>query len=339
MSREVRKPHWPSYARALKREAKNLEPASQEVFQPLIHRAEAIDEPYYAAMALSWIGARMAEAGLKSEGVFLSALEKMRSAEPEWRRAEIILHIAGEMSKTDSEDLQDLFDAAAEINDPQLRVKTLKELKARMARKGIVLSGLNVLIPENSEVKIENPKKNPKPSGCKSNVTLGLYNTYEGKTVKDSHIRAVARAAPLCIAYNLRLALFNFPAHNLQALVKKVESQTRLKETKNQITLLYKRGCISLEKQPNGQSHPDLGLFVATTSQPRTEKTKGLEELLVLNSPICFLMGLGSSGLPKKVLNNSKYHLELTGRNVPLETCTAMGVLTHAIDSARKHRG
>ena len=339
MSREVRKPHWPSYARTLKREAKNLEPASQEVFQPLIRRAEAIDEPYYAAMALSWIGARMADAGLESTSVFSSAFERSMSTEPEWRRAEILLHIASEMSKTGSGDLQKLFDAAAGLSDPELRVKTFKTIKSRMTRKGIDISGLKTLVPENSEVKIESPKKNPKPRGCKSNVTLGLYNTYEGKTVKDSHIRAVARAAPLCIAYNLRLALFNFPAHSLQSFIEKVESQTRLKETKKQITRLYNSGCISLEKQPIRQSHPDLGLFVATTSQPQPEKTIGLEELLALDSPLCFLMGLGSSGLPGTVLNHVQHHLELTGRKVPLETCTAMGVLASSIDSARKHQG
>jgi hypothetical protein len=332
MAREVRKPHWPSYARSLKREAKKLDMSKADKFKLLKKRARAIEDPYYSAMAFSWIGARMAEVGLESETVFSSALEKSRSTEPEWRRAEILLHIASEMSKTGSIYLQELFDAAAGLDEAELRVKTLKEMKRRMARKGVDLSGLEAYKQGDSEKKIESQKNSPPPSGCKSKIALGLYNTYEGKTIKDNHIRAIARAAPLCIAFNLKLALFNFPVKNLAEFVKTVESQTRLKESKHQITVLYNRGCISLKQSPNTPISSDLGVFVSTTSHPDPEKMIGLEKLLEVDEQVCFLMGLGSRGLPKKVLNVSKFHLELTGKNVSLETCTAMGVLVCMIN-------
>jgi hypothetical protein len=38
-------------------------------------------------------------------------------------------------------------------------------------------------------------------------------------------------------------------------------------------------------------------------------------------------MGLGKKGLPSSLLNKTSYHLELTGQNVSLETCTAMGII------------
>lgn len=340
MSKEYKKregsPHWPSFARALKREAKKLDKSKADEFKLLKIRALAIEDPYYAAMAASWIGAQMAEVGLQSAGVFSSGIEKSKSAEPEWRRAEILLHIASDMSKTGSGEIQELFDAAAGLDDETLRVNTLKEMKRRMIRKGIDLSGSKAPIQKLTKKDMKPEYASPKSEGCNFKISLGLYNTYEGTTIKDSHIRAIARAAPLCIAYNLRLALFNFPPCTLQSLVKMVESQTRLKETKNHISQLYLRGCITLEKKPIGQLHPDQGFIVATTSHPYPAKKIGLEKLPTLDNPVCFLMGLGKSGLPKSVLNTAKYHLELTGTSVSLETCTAMGVLASTITSARK---
>ena len=38
-------------------------------------------------------------------------------------------------------------------------------------------------------------------------------------------------------------------------------------------------------------------------------------------------MGLGRKGLPASFLKAAPAHLELTGRNVHLETATAMGVI------------
>jgi hypothetical protein len=42
-------------------------------------------------------------------------------------------------------------------------------------------------------------------------------------------------------------------------------------------------------------------------------------------------MGLGSKGLPARLLREAPFHLELTGRNVSMETATAMGVLAERL--------
>ena len=42
---------------------------------------------------------------------------------------------------------------------------------------------------------------------------------------------------------------------------------------------------------------------------------------------VVVLMGLGRKGLPASFLKAAPAHLELTGRNVSLETATAMGVI------------
>jgi hypothetical protein len=59
-------------------------------------------------------------------------------------------------------------------------------------------------------------------------------------------------------------------------------------------------------------------------------KTDEIEEGMV------FLMGLGHDGLPEKVLENARHHLEFTGKRASLETCTAMGVLAYVLHIRRK---
>jgi hypothetical protein len=337
-------PHWPSYARTLKREAKDLEKSKADEFKDLEKRALAIEDPYYAAMALSWIGRRMAEVGLKGAGVFSSALKQSESVEPEWRRGEILLLVAFEMSQSSPGDWQKLFDAVTDLDDHDIRQKTLNSIKGRLLRKGFDLTGI-----ENDSLKIT-PQKSVLLTNVGRNkiqiqdekmdyiITLGLVNTYEGKTLKDTHIRAVARAAPLCIAYNLNLALFNFPVADPDVLIKKVENQTHISRAGKPISSLYEQGSLKMMELPKEQVHPDLGLLVATTSKPHEEKQLPLEKMLEKKVPICFLMGLGSRGLPKNILKLAKYHLELTGKGISLETCTAMGVLAAFLGSFKNQK-
>jgi hypothetical protein len=171
-----------------------------------------------------------------------------------------------------------------------------------------------------------------------SKMTIGLINTYAGKKLIDTHIRVVARAAPLCVAYNLKLALFTFPVADPEILIEKVENQTQISEAGKQVSALYEMGRLIVRKLPKEPVLPDLGLLIATTSKPDREKAIVLEKMLAKKEPICFLMGLGSSGLPKNILKLAKYHLELTGKGVSLETCSAMGVLAASIGLFKNQR-
>jgi hypothetical protein len=76
--------------------------------------------------------------------------------------------------------------------------------------------------------------------------------------------------------------------------------------------------------------------MVATTSHPDKQKSVELEDLAEMAQDMCFLLGVGKLGLPMKMLNQAEYHLEFTGRNIPLETCTAMGILSHLLGELRK---
>jgi len=42
---------------------------------------------------------------------------------------------------------------------------------------------------------------------------------------------------------------------------------------------------------------------------------------------VLLLFGLGPHGLPKQMFEVGKYHLEITGKGLSLETCTALGAV------------
>jgi hypothetical protein len=88
MGRQIKKrtPHWPSYARALKREAGRRAEGEGD-FDPLIEKALGIEDPYYRAQALAWIARRMADAGVECTKVFSESGRAAKEVQQEWRRA------------------------------------------------------------------------------------------------------------------------------------------------------------------------------------------------------------------------------------------------------------
>ncbi len=172
---------------------------------------------------------------------------------------------------------------------------------------------------------------------------LGLYDTYEGG-LKPAHIRMVARAAPLCVAYDLDLALFGFPEKDLPRLIKKVLNDTNIGKGGKYLKDLQKQGRISLiscsqQIPPTKENWKDIGLPIATTSKPANNKETCLEKVLeeaIASHPkkhICMIMGLGKKGLPQSLLDSVDHHMELTGRNIALETSTAMGIIAQVLGS------
>ena len=174
------------------------------------------------------------------------------------------------------------------------------------------------------------------------NHILGLYDVYEG-TVKQVHLRAIARASSLCVAFNLELALLGFPINDLDDLINKVLKDTNIGKGGKYLKMLYEQNRIYLIKIRTKESYLDLKEFafpIATTSNPKIEKIVNMEEAIQICNSIkpqkkmLIIMGLGKKGLPKSLLENVDYHLELTGKNISLETCTAMGVIAEKIHNS-----
>ncbi|AEA46799.1 DUF531 domain-containing protein [Archaeoglobus veneficus] len=162
---------------------------------------------------------------------------------------------------------------------------------------------------------------------------LCLVNTYDKLKLHEIHLRSIARAAPLCYAFGLHLALLDFPFwKERDEVVKAVRDYTTIGEHGRYLEELDKSGKFHLiEKIP---AH--FGVLVATTSKPDEGKRISTDDVPSLTSAT-FLMGLGRKGLPKELMKKAKYHWDVTGKGVSLETCAAMGVIAALVGC--KHGG
>jgi len=154
--------------------------------------------------------------------------------------------------------------------------------------------------------------------------TLGLFDGYEGG-IKPIHIRTLARAAPLCTAFDLDLLLIGFPTEDLDSLVQDAVRDTNVGEGGRYIKTLHRERRIRMVSWDPKENPlpPDM---IATTSHPDINKsTKGpFRESLVV-------MGLGKRGLPDEILKRARHHLDITDKKVPLETATAMGIIAYLL--------
>ncbi len=232
---------------------------------------------------------------------------------------------------------------SSHIENPQQRAKTRLNLSQGLERCGDVER-------KKAIHRTKGPKQKNKSmvflaeQARGTNDVLALYDTYEGG-LKPVHIRAVARAAPLCAAFGLDLALMGFPTEDLEKLVKMVTSDTNVGKGGRYLKELVGRGRVVLvpctQRKPP-KNWEELGLPVATTSHPREDKKIRMAKALRLARSLhplrraCLIMGLGKRGLPPSLLDVAPYHLELTGSNVPLETCTAMGVIAQQLRSEKE---
>jgi hypothetical protein len=159
-------------------------------------------------------------------------------------------------------------------------------------------------------------------------LTLCLVNTYDKLKLHDIHLRSIARAAPLCYAFNLHLALLDFPFwRNEREAVSQVCDYTTIGEGGKYLEKLMRNGRFHLMNKITAQ----FGEVIATTSKPDPSKEVSLEEISLFHSAT-FLMGLGRRGLPKEIMKKAKYHWDVTGNNISLETCTAMGVIAAIVN-------
>jgi len=166
-------------------------------------------------------------------------------------------------------------------------------------------------------------------------IVLCLVNTYDKLRLHEIHLRTIARAAPLCYAYDLHLALMDFNFwKDEEEMVKQVAEYTTIGEHGRYAIELLKAGKIHLiDRIP---AH--FGEIIATTSKPDEKKRITFEEMrdLIRRRSATFLIGLGRRGLPKDIMKKAKYHYDVTEKGISLETCSAMGAIATAIWFAKR---
>ncbi len=309
---------------------------SKQEFMALYHKTPHFPGPVFKVRLLNTLAGRADKAGfgnltrlwLKEAG------ELIRTHSEPRERVQLSLNLAQGLFRTGlREEAENLFrevELDLEKLDPETATASLwQRLGKAMKICGFLSTQGNV-----------EPRKEVHGVKVASGLrhVLALFDAYEGG-LGPVHYRALARAAPLCFAFDLDLALVGFPTDNLDKLVREARKETGVGKGGKYLKQLADQDRIRLipatrRKAPERWAGP--GIPVGTTSKPDPQKAMSFSELLVraragTPEPLILLMGLGKKGLPTVLLNAVSYHLELTGKNVPLETATVMGILTERL--------
>ena len=213
--------------------------------------------------------------------------------------------------KNFKEKAKELYSKAEEhynqLTDPENQIKFRRKLDITLTRL--------------EDIEISNPIKKVKELekiSDKGNHTLALYNTYGGNW-NHPHFKSIFKASNLCAAFDLDLALINFPEISSEKLVKEIRKEMRL-PNEGYTKLLLDNNRVQFFDNKIDENWS--GSVVATTASPDFSKSS------LPSGRLCMVMGLGPKGLPKSFVSNANYHFELTGSNVAFETGTAMGAIS-----------
>jgi hypothetical protein len=172
----------------------------------------------------------------------------------------------------------------------------------------------------------------------KGRVTIGLYNSYDPVRFHESHRRALARAGPLALAFDCNLATFGFPYDKELStpveIANWVSTTTSIGESGAYLVELAQKGRFSAFDFPGKGFPPQLGEVVVTTRKPDAKMrvtTSQIRDELGAGRSLLLVFGLGPRGLPKEVFDMSTKHLDVTGRGLSLETCTALGAVVGSL--------
>lgn len=164
-------------------------------------------------------------------------------------------------------------------------------------------------------------------------MTLGLFNSYDRVRFAEAHRRAIARSAPVALAFDANLATFGFPyAKDLQTpaeIAAWLSGTTSIGESGKYLRDLAQLGRFQAFDFPKRGFPPQLGEAVITTNRPDPKKAADarlLADLLKHGTSVLLVFGLGPRGLDDRdVYPLARYHFDLTGRGLVLETATAIG--------------
>ncbi|MFO8050090.1 MAG: DUF531 family protein [Thermoplasmatota archaeon] len=163
-------------------------------------------------------------------------------------------------------------------------------------------------------------------------LTLGLYNSLDPARLAEAHRRALARAAPVAAAFQCNLCVFGFPFDRQLRTPREVAdwlvTTTSIGQGGDWIVKLADGGRFNHFPFPKKGFPPQLGIPVVATRRPAEVISMTpieVARMLKEGNSVLLLFGLGPRGLPEKVMKMGKHHMDLTGKGISFETCTAMG--------------
>ena len=194
-------------------------------------------------------------------------------------------------------------------------------------------------------------------------LTIGLYNSYDPRRFTEAHRKALARAAPLALAYGANLAAVGFPwqaAGDLKTgrsgkqaedvdlgsprgLARLVADSTSIGAGGAYLVELAEKGRFQTFEYPERGFPPQLGEVVLTTEHakpPKGTSARAVARALLDGKSQLLVFGLGPHGVPKDVHAMAAWELDITRKgegeregagHYSLETCTAMGAVVGAV--------
>ncbi len=173
--------------------------------------------------------------------------------------------------------------------------------------------------------------------------TLGLYNSYDKTKIREAHRRALARAGPVALAFDCNLATFGFPfdrdMRTPAEIVEWISETTSIGDNGQYLIKLAQAGRFQTFDMPKKGFPPQLGTVIVTTRKPAAQKAIRPGELarqIDRGESVLLLVGLGPHGLPKKIFDIGQHHLDITGKGLSLETCTAMGIIPAVLSTINR---
>ena len=194
----------------------------------LIELASNLQDRSLAARLLGYISGNLSRIDTKKGlNLYESTLQLADSIPDHKRRAMTLLNIGKGMAKLDEVRAEDIFknalEAAKNIPETDEDSVFIKNKIKRLLNEPEEGSRTDKPAPQASQLEPDSPVRTSSPTS--TNLILGLYNTYE-KHLAAAHTRAIARASPLCWAYDLVLGVYNFPINDIQELMEKVGTDT-----------------------------------------------------------------------------------------------------------------
>src|SRR5438309_9935797 len=164
-------------------------------------------------------------------------------------------------------------------------------------------------------------------------MTLGLYNSYDPVKFAAAHRRAIARAAPIALAFDANVATFGFPfdreLRTPQQMAAWVSGTTSIGEEGKYLRELADAGRLLTFDFPRRGFPPQLGDVVVPTTRPDAKKgvdAAFLARLLDQGTSFVLVFGLGPHGLDDRdVLPLGRYLFDFPGRGILLVLATAIG--------------
>jgi hypothetical protein len=163
-------------------------------------------------------------------------------------------------------------------------------------------------------------------------LTLGLYNSLDPKKFAEAHRRALARAGPVAAAFDCNLAIFGFPLDREMRtpveVAKWLVGTTSIGQGGDWIVKLAESGRFYFYPYPKGGFPPQLGKVLIATRKPDEKLSRTPKEIASMlkdGRSLLMMIGLGPRGLPDKIMKMGQYHMDLTGKGISFETCTAIG--------------